>query len=190
MKNKYLVFLTLTLLVLIVPLSANADFDAMFNNVDKVNKEKEAKDIAKEAAAKALREKRQKEAQAAAEKRRKEEKIAQEKRRKYREAKQAAIDADKAADKQREQSYEDRVRELKLRSMEASVATDEAKSQRAHDYIDADLKTQNAATDVIQSVADTNRVVVVDEDSKVHTAGEKAEKPSGVMNGIKSFFSE
>ena len=86
-------------------------------------------------------------------------------------AKQAAAQAaarqakenERLADKARDQSYEDELRALALEEKRMELAHKkamlEAQSKAADKYIEQDLNTRKAATDVIQSQADANRNV-------------------------------
>ncbi|MDX7987049.1 hypothetical protein FE392_06860 [Xenorhabdus sp. 12] len=109
----------------------------------------EAQQAKLERAAKAEREKRQREAAARAEKARKQEAIkATEKQRVLAEAK---------ADKKRDQDYEDELRKLDIEMKKLELEKRSARVKRENDFIDQELKTQAAKTDVIQSEADVNR---------------------------------
>lgn len=86
-------------------------------------------------------------------------------------AKQAAAQAaarqakenERLADKARDQSYEDELRALALEEKRMELAHKkamlEAQSKAADKYVEQDLNTRRAATDVIQSQADANRNV-------------------------------
>jgi hypothetical protein len=63
------------------------------------------------------------------------------------------------ADKSRDQSYEDELRQLEIEEKRIALAEKKAKADRANDYIDQELKQKAATTDVIQSNADVNRNV-------------------------------
>ena len=86
-------------------------------------------------------------------------------------AKQAAAQAaarqakenERLADKARDQNYEDELRALALEEKRMELAHKkamlEAQSKAADKYVEQDLNTRKAATDVIQSQADANRNV-------------------------------
>lgn len=63
------------------------------------------------------------------------------------------------ADKKRDQSYQDRLRDIQVQEEETQLDMDKAKAARANAYIDQDLNRQKAETDVVQSGADANRDV-------------------------------
>lgn len=78
-------------------------------------------------------------------------------------ARQAEIEkaklAEEKADKSRDQSYEDELRQLEIEERKIALSEKRAKAERANDYIDHELKQQAAQTDVIQSNADATRNV-------------------------------
>ena len=79
-------------------------------------------------------------------------------------------------DKNREQSYEDQLRDLEIERQKAELAALKAKSKRADDYIDRELKQQDAETDSIQSRADATRNVSEGTKSMMTSEGKAKEK--------------
>lgn len=71
----------------------------------------------------------------------------------------AAKHAETLQDKKRDQSYEDELRQLEIEERKLELAAKKAKVNRANDYIDQELKSQAAQTDVVQSQADAARNV-------------------------------
>jgi len=65
--------------------------------------------------------------------------------------------ADAAADKRRDQSYEDKLREMNVEEQEMRLQAEKAHVARENEFIDRELKKNDAQTDVIQSTADANR---------------------------------
>lgn len=55
--------------------------------------------------------------------------------------------------------YEKNLRMIAIEKEKAKLAEIKAKAERANDYIDQDLKAKAAETDLVQSVADSNRNV-------------------------------
>lgn len=70
---------------------------------------------------------------------------------------QDKIAAEVAADKKRDQSYEDELRSLEIQKQKLALAREETRVKRENEYIDQELKNQAAHTDVIKSQADANR---------------------------------
>jgi hypothetical protein len=66
--------------------------------------------------------------------------------------------ADEAqADKQRNQAYDDQLRELNLERQKTALEAEKARAARENDYINADLAHRSAETDVVKSEADRTR---------------------------------
>lgn len=68
-----------------------------------------------------------------------------------------AIEHEKLADKYRDQTYQDQLRKLEVQRQQIALEKELTRAKRENDFIDAELKQQNAKTDVIQSNADVNR---------------------------------
>jgi len=79
-------------------------------------------------------------------------------------------------DKHRDQSYEEQLRELELERQKAELAALKAKAKRADDYIDSELKQQDAQTDNIQAKADATRNVSEGTKSMMTSEGKAKEK--------------
>ncbi|MBD2806025.1 DUF5384 family protein [Xenorhabdus szentirmaii] len=62
-----------------------------------------------------------------------------------------------AADKKRDQDYEDELRKLDIEMKKLELEKQAIRVKRENDFIDQELKNQAANTDVIQSKADINR---------------------------------
>ena len=60
-------------------------------------------------------------------------------------------------DKEREQAFEDKLRQQELEAREADLAMKKAKAKRADDFAQSELNREKAKTDVIQSEADATR---------------------------------
>lgn len=65
--------------------------------------------------------------------------------------------AQEAKERQRNQAYEDEMRRMDLQERKAELAARRAKADRSNDYIDRELKREDAHTDVVHSRADANR---------------------------------
>jgi hypothetical protein len=74
----------------------------------------------------------------------------------------------------REEGYEDELRALELEERRLALQAKRARTARANDYIDAELRDSAARTDVIQSEADSARNVTSGTKSLLEDAG-KAE---------------
>ena len=79
-------------------------------------------------------------------------------------------------DKKREQAYQDQLRTLEIERLKAELQQAQAKAGRANDYIDSDLKRQNAQTDVVQSDADAKRAISNGTKSLLEGVGDGAAK--------------
>lgn len=66
--------------------------------------------------------------------------------------------------------YEKNLRMIAIEKEKAKLAEIKAKAERANDYIDQDLKSKAAETDLVQSVADSNRNI--SEGAKVMMIGD------------------
>ncbi|TBL46730.1 hypothetical protein EYY98_22735 [Obesumbacterium proteus] len=80
------------------------------------------------------------------------------------------------ADKKRDQSYEDELRQLEIQSRKLELERQAARAKRENDFIDQDLKSQAAKTDVIQSEADVNRNLSVGGKELMQSEGKSREK--------------
>ncbi|ENG9096174.1 TPA: hypothetical protein J1222_000002 [Escherichia coli] len=69
----------------------------------------------------------------------------------------AKLEAEMAADKKRDQDYEDQLRQLELENRKLELEAKRARVNRANDFLDQELKERAAQTDVIQSEADARR---------------------------------
>jgi hypothetical protein len=108
------------------------------------------------------------------------------------ERKRAAIAAANAAkhaeamkDKQRNQAYEDELRQLELEDKKLDITGKKAKVARTNEYIDQELKSQAAQTDVVQSAADANRNVSKGTEDLMRSTGrakEVAAKKTGKIS--------
>jgi hypothetical protein len=72
-------------------------------------------------------------------------------------ARQREQAAEAAADKRRDQSYEDKLRELNIQRQEVELQAQKTVAGRENDYIDSDLARRAAETDVIRSRAENLR---------------------------------
>ena len=77
--------------------------------------------------------------------------------RKEKAAAMAAAKAEMAADKKRDQDYEDQLRQLELENRKLELEAKRVRVNRANDFLDQELKERAAQTDVIQSEADARR---------------------------------
>lgn len=66
-------------------------------------------------------------------------------------------EAERLADKYRDQSFEDELRKMQIEEMKLELARKKARVEREDEVIDAELSHAEATTDVIQSKADSNR---------------------------------
>jgi hypothetical protein len=65
--------------------------------------------------------------------------------------------AEAAADKKRDQSYQDKLRELNIQRQEVELQAQKTLAGRENDYVDSDLARRAAETDVISSRAENLR---------------------------------
>ncbi|XEV14967.1 DUF5384 family protein (plasmid) [Vibrio alginolyticus] len=88
-------------------------------------------------------------------------------------------DAERLADKYRDQSFEDELRKMQLEEMKLELAK-KARVERENEVIDAELSHAEATTDVIQSKADSNRNISQGVKSALESEGKaKEEEASG-----------
>jgi hypothetical protein len=91
-------------------------------------------------------------------------------------ARVAKDEALQEAEKKREQSYEDNLRQIQLDSMKMDLDAKKAKVSRTNEYIDQDLKAKAAMTDVVQSNADATRNITTGMKDKMESEGKAQEK--------------
>ncbi|EBP4364043.1 hypothetical protein UJ48_04160 [Salmonella enterica] len=100
-----------------------------------------------------------------------------------RKARQAKLAAEAAQDKARDQSYEDELRRLEIQKQKLALAREEARVKRENEFIDQELKSKAAQTDVIQSHADANRNLSEGGHDLLQSEGKaREEKASGWFN--------
>ncbi len=86
-------------------------------------------------------------------------------------------------DKARDQSYEDELRRLEIQKQKLALAREEARVKRENEFIDQELKSKAAQTDVIQSHADANRNLSEGGRDLLQSEGKaREEKASGWFN--------
>lgn len=96
---------------------------------------------------------------------------------------QANAAAEAAQDKARDQSYEDELRRLEIQKQKLALAREEARVKRENEFIDQELKSKAAQTDVIQSHADANRNLSEGGRDLLQSEGKaREEKASGWFN--------
>lgn len=139
MKHLLLVF------IFLLPIEAIAQYD--FGAIADIEQKKSENDETKRLATIA---KKAEQARIAKQKANQRAKLAKQKQDIKNKAQQVIL-ADKKADKNREQSYEDELRALNLQVMRA-------KADRTNDFIDADLAKSAASTDGLQADADRTRM--------------------------------
>lgn len=84
------------------------------------------------------------------------------------------------ADKKRDQSYEDELRQLEIEERKLELARKKARVNRENDFIEQELKRESAKTDVIQSGADSARNLSSGSKTLMEKEGEaKVKKESG-----------
>lgn len=76
----------------------------------------------------------------------------------------------------RNQAYEDELRRIELQERRAGAAHTRASASRSNDFIDQQLKRENAHTDVVQSHADANRNLSVGARDMMKGVGQGASK--------------
>ena len=84
----------------------------------------------------------------------------------------AAIEAENKRVRSREEAFEDELRALELEERRLELQAKRARTARANDYIDAELRDQAARTDVIQSEADSLRNVTSGTKALLEDAGQ------------------
>lgn len=158
--------------------------------VAQAENEGKARQDAKVAADNAAREKalqedklKQKRAIAAAELKRAQQIASAEKRKARQQAEAKAIrdsaEKERLQDKNRDQSYEDQLRDLELAKMKLELESRSKRVKREDDFIDAELKRENAHTDVIQSDADANRTISTGVKDLMQSEGKASETKAG-----------
>ena len=80
------------------------------------------------------------------------------------------------ADKQRNQTYEDQLRELNIERQKAELQAEKARTDRETDFINADLARRGAETDVVKSQADRTR--------------SEADANRNVSSGVKNYLDQ
>ena len=80
------------------------------------------------------------------------------------------------ADKQRNQAYDDQLRELNIERQKAVLSALKARADRENDYINADLARQSAQTDVVKSEAERTR--------------SEADANRNVSSGVKNYLDQ
>lgn len=84
------------------------------------------------------------------------------------------------ADKKRDQSYEDELRQLELEERKLELQRRKARVNREDDFIEQELKREAARTDVIQSNADATRSISKGAETLMTKEGEaRLKKESG-----------
>jgi hypothetical protein len=86
-------------------------------------------------------------------------------------------------DKKRDQAYEDQLRALEIQQKTLELKRMETRASRESDFIDRDLKNEDAKTDVIQSGADATRALSDGSKTLMQDAGTAAiKKESGFFS--------
>jgi len=80
------------------------------------------------------------------------------------------------ADKQRNQGYEDQLRDLNIERETTALQAEKTRAARENDFINADLAHRSAETDVVKSDADRNR--------------SEADANRNVSSGVKSYLDQ
>ncbi|CAI8771254.1 DUF5384 family protein [Pseudomonas sp. IT-P74] len=83
----------------------------------------------------------------------------------------------------REEGFEDELRALELEERRLALQAKRARTARANDYIDAELRDSAARTDVIQSEADSARNVTSGAKSLLEDSGKAEVNRSGRLFG-------
>ncbi len=101
-------------------------------------------------------------------------------------ARRAAVNASNAkreaaiaADKKRDQTYEDALRRLELENRRLELQAKSTRVKRENDFVDQDLKERAARTDVIQSEADATRNLSSGGKKLMQSEGKAREKEAG-----------
>ncbi|MBO0641116.1 MAG: hypothetical protein FH750_03080 [Pseudomonas stutzeri] len=161
--------LATTALLVSLPVAAN-QFDQLYR-IEQQTKQAEAAAEAeriREAAAARAR------AEAQEETERRQRAAAQQAAQKRASEQRAALEAENKRVRWREEAFEDELRALELEERRLELQAKRARTARANDYIDAELRDQAARTDVIQSEADSLRNVTSGTKALLEDAG-KAE---------------
>lgn len=95
-----------------------------------------------------------------------------------RQARQDKRDAEASMDKKRDQGYEDELRSLEVQKQKLALAKEEARVKRENEFIDQELKSKAAQTDVTQSEADANRNISEGGRDLLQSEGKAREKKS------------
>ncbi len=91
-------------------------------------------------------------------------------------------EAEAIAERKDNERYEDKLRAMQIEQQELQLQAEKARVARENDFINAQLKQQNAQTDVIQSQADARRNVSSGEKVLLEKIGEaKVKKESGIF---------
>jgi hypothetical protein len=85
-------------------------------------------------------------------------------------------DEERLKDKNRNQSFEDEVRQLAIEERRIELAEKKAKAARVNEFLDQDLNRQKAHTDVVQSEADATRNISEGAKDMMKGVGKGAEK--------------
>jgi hypothetical protein len=80
------------------------------------------------------------------------------------------------ADKQRDQGYDDQLRELNIERQKAELEALKARASRENDYVNSDLARQSAETDVVKSEAERTR--------------SEADANRNVSSGVKNYLDQ
>ncbi|WP_371244260.1 DUF5384 family protein [Pantoea sp. KPR_PJ] len=94
-------------------------------------------------------------------------------------AEKSRVLAENQADKKRDQSYEDELRQLELEQRKLALKREATRVAREDDYIDQELKSRAARTDVIQSEADATRNLSLGGRDLMQSEGKAREKKAG-----------
>lgn len=98
-------------------------------------------------------------------------------------AQQAKVRAERQRDAAHKQAYEDQRREIQLERERTELAVMKAKAARSNEYIDRELKSYDAQTDVIKSEADATRNISEGGRSLLQDTGKaQVKKASGWFN--------
>lgn len=98
-------------------------------------------------------------------------------------AERSRMIAEQQADKKRDQNYEDEMRQLQIEQQKLALKRESARVARENEYIDQDLKSRAAHTDVVQSEADANRNISQGGKTLLQSEGEaRVKKASSWFN--------
>jgi len=95
------------------------------------------------------------------------------------EAARAAREAERRADKRRDQGYEDELRRLDIEERKLRLTQLKARTDRSGEFIDQELHGEAARTDEIQSRADANRNLSEGGKALMQSEGVAREKEAG-----------